>query len=73
MDWFAAGGVTVERVLSDNGSSYRFLPHTARHLRPDRQHSWSSASATADHFCQRPYSAVTVSHQQLENLPEHHS
>ena len=35
--WFADRGVTVERVLSDNGSAYR-VPPVARHLRRARHH-----------------------------------
>ena len=35
--WFAARGVTVERVLSDNGAAYR-SPPLARHLRRARHH-----------------------------------
>ena len=35
--WFADRGVTVERVLSDNGSCYR-VPPVARHLRRARHH-----------------------------------
>ena len=37
MAWFADRGVTVERVLSDNGSAYR-VPPVARHLRRPRHH-----------------------------------
>ena len=43
--WFAARGVTVERVLSDNGSAYR-VPPVARHLRRARHHRRSRPGPT---------------------------
>ena len=48
MAWFATRGVTVERVLSDNGSAYR-------------SHAWRDACAELDikHKRTRPYRPQT--------------
>ena len=57
--WFAARGVTVERVLSDNGSAYK-------------SNLWRDTCADLEHHRQEDPALPTPDQRQDRTLPPHH-